>query len=222
VIPVAVVSHVDRRGTRHRITGQAHVRHISEDDGTLGCDRNHLNVWRGHADNPIHDWSVVLEDDAIPVNGFRDQLAAALAVAPAPIVSLYLGTGRPLGGWQPRIKQTILQVRRNRANWILSRHLLHCVGVAIRSNLVPSLVDALPELLERLPIDEAITAWAQQNGTLIAYSWPSLVDHADEDTLVDHPDGKPRDRARVAWHTGTRLNWDSHHVHMAPPDEMPV
>jgi hypothetical protein len=43
--------------------------------------------------------SPVLEDDAVPVDGWRERVAAAWAVAPTPLASLYLGT------WHPRYTQ---------------------------------------------------------------------------------------------------------------------
>jgi hypothetical protein len=214
LIPIGIVAHINRTAMAEHLADTVDGR-IFYDDGTLGCDRNHRQVWQHHAGNPTGEWAISLEDDAVPVPGFLDQLDHALEVAPAPIVSLYLGSSRPLGGWQQQIKQAILDIRRTNACWITSTHLLHAVGVAIRTPLLPSLLEWLPRI--SLPIDEAITIWATTYGHCVAYTWPSLIDHADEPSLVDHPDGKPRQNPRIAWHTGTRQAWNAKHVAMKSP-----
>lgn len=198
-----------------QLATKVNANQILYDDGTLGCNINHRHAWQQHAAHPTNDWAVVLEDDAQPVDEFRDQLTAALEVAPTPIVSLYLGTGRPLGGWQPKIRQTILTAGTVNACWISSTHLLHAVAVAIRTPLLPSLLDWLPIIPK--PIDEATSIWAMTHGHMVGYTWPSLVNHADQESLAQHPDGKPRDRVRVAWRTGTRRQWTGRQVTMTSP-----
>jgi hypothetical protein len=60
-----------------------------------------------------------------------------------------------------------------------------------------------------LPIDENIGQWSRRQGWPIAYTVPSLVDHADGPTLITHPDGAEREPGRVAWRTGTHFTWNS-------------
>jgi hypothetical protein len=188
------------------------ARYVSYDSGQLGCNGNHQQVWAHHADNPGNEWSVVLEDDAKPVPGFRDQLAEALNVAPTPIVSLYLGQGRPKQ-WQLRISNAITEARRQNAHWLTSTDLLHAVGVAIRTALLPSLLHLLGnEPAGQFPIDEAISVWARRYDLPVSYTWPSLVDHADMTSLVDH--GNSPQRPRIAWQTGTRDRWNTTQVRM--------
>ena len=82
-----------------------------------------------------------------------------------------------------------------------SSDLLHAVGYCIRTALVPDLLEALPEM----PIDDAITTWARDQGRRIAYAWPSLTDHEDKDTLISK---RPtRNATRKAHRTGTRTQW---------------
>ena len=80
--------------------------HVCLDDGTLGCTGNHRRAWNWHAANTTTDWALILEDDAQPVAGFAEQAAAALSVAPAPIVSFYLGKRYPVED-QDRIRAAI-------------------------------------------------------------------------------------------------------------------
>lgn len=162
-------------------------------------------------------WTVVLEDDAVPVPFFRTQLAKALAVAPAGIVSLYLGRSRP-PQWQKRIERATYGAIAQDANFILHNRLLHCVGVAIKSRLVAQMLETVSlNACRDLPIDEAITAWARAHRYGVAYTWPSLVDHADGPTLAYHRDMANDERERYprkAWRTGTRTHWGTAHVAM--------
>lgn len=177
---------------------------ISRDDGQLGCEGNHQHVWQRLANEyPRSGWTVVLEDDALPVAGFDTQLEAALRVAPTPIVSLYLGRLRP-----PQYQSAIRDVVDTQpdAHWLVANRLLHGVGVAIRTQFVHNMLDSVTQTAR--PIDEAISLWAQHCGLRVSYTWPSLVDHADEPTVIaQHRDRQPRPRGRVAWRTGTRTAW---------------
>jgi len=209
---LGIVAHSARSGEAKALAKTVHADFISLDDGWLGCDDNHEAV-QLHLANMPTEWSVVLEDDALPVEGFRTQLKAALQAAPTPIVSLYLGQKRP-PHWQGRIKKALAKAEH--ACWIQSTHLLHAVGYAIRTPLVPSLLAHQ----STLPVDQHITQWARTHNHPIAYTHPSLVDHKDLPTLVDHPDGQARTAGRVAWTVGTRTEWTSHTVTMGNPNAL--
>lgn len=196
---IAIVAHTARRTDAEHLAATTNAHYVAMDDGTLGCEGNHRRAWAWHTEHTHTDWAVVLEDDALPVDGFTEQLAAALHVAPTPIVSLYLGTGNPTT-WQPRIRRAIDTA--GQANWLLSHTLLHAVAVAIRTELLPIQFD------ERMPIDNAISNWAKRNDHLVGYTLPSLVDHADtEPVITQRYDRKPRDLARRAHRVGTRAHW---------------
>jgi len=208
VFNIGVVAHLARAGQAKHLAREVKADFISIDNGMLGCDDNHTAV-QHHLANIPSTWSVVLEDDAQPVNGFRLQLQQALVMAPSPVVSLYLGRKNPVH-WQNRMKRAIKHAQAEDASWIISTHLLHGVGYAIKTSLLPSLLAHDSDL----PCDQHIGHWARQFGHTIAYTHPSLVDHADTDTLVNHPDGKPRLKGRKAWTTGTRKEWTSRAVTM--------
>lgn len=204
---IAVVAHEERRTAAVRLVDQVGALGANFDDGTLTCEGNHRTVWNWHAGcGDCHDWAVVLEDDAAPVAGFRDQLTAALAVAPAPIVSLYLGTSRP-PSWQNRVREATTRADKAEACYITAPRLLHAVGVAIRTDSIADMLEHL-DRIPALPIDQAISNWAKRRNHPVAYTWPSLADHTDGPTLVRHPDGAPRNKPRRAWRTGTRDQWN--------------
>ncbi|QPX62799.1 glycosyltransferase [Mycobacterium phage Plumbus] len=192
---IGIVAHTKRAEQAHRLMETVGAAYMSIDNGTLGCESNHRKVWQ-HLTRHNTDWLVVLEDDAIPCNNFRDQLDAALAVAPSPVVSLYLGRERPR-----EYQQRIAKAADTTAHWLTCRRLLHAVGIAIHAALVPNMLNNLPN---GKPIDEAISAWARRQSHTIAYTWPSLVDHADEPSLTGR---RGPATGRVAWRHGGRDWW---------------
>lgn len=184
--------------------------YMTIDNGKYGCEGNHRRAWEYLAKHNTSEWSIVLEDDAIPVpEGFNEQLAQVLDNAPTPIVSLYLGKLRP-PHWQSAIRQAVEQATTQDSHYLVGTHLLHAVAVAIRTDLLADMLTSTATTQHAW--DFRIAAWALERGHAVSYTFPSLVDHADGDTVVKHPDGKTRTPGRVAWHTGTqgiRTTWDT-------------
>jgi hypothetical protein len=202
VISFAVVGH------EARIVQATDLAHqlgaiITVDDGTAGVNGNHLKAW-DITSTLDSTWAAVVEDDAIPVPDFLNQAEQALAVAPAPVVSFYLGRARPKRWQQERIAPAIAKAERYDTHWLTCTHLLHAVAVAMRTELVDEWLQWAHT--STLPIDERITAWCIAHDHKIAYSWPSICDHADGATLIDHT---PTADPRIAWRTGTRDTWTS-------------
>lgn len=212
---IGIVAHEKRRSYAEALAEQVNG-FISWDDGTLGCNRNHLAVYRRLADSHC-EYGVVLEDDAVPIeDDFLGQLKCALSVAPAPLISLYLGTSRP-SGYQWRIKRGLDRAQQAQAHWVVGRRLLHAVGVAMPVKMIDSMLEFSTQHVNRLPIDELISKWAQlhsQGGLSICYTVPSLVDHRDEETLFLHHDNQPRNRPRHAWQLGAHTHWSSSAVRL--------
>ncbi|MET8648424.1 hypothetical protein [Nocardia aurea] len=206
-VSYAVVGHEQRLAAA---TDLAHYLDavVTIDDGGRGPDANHLKAWDMTA-TLNSEWCAVIEDDALPVDGFLAQAEMALSVAPAPVISLYLGKGKPRFH-QPHIPAALAAADAAGAHWILSNHMLHAVAVAIRTELRQDWLDWASSSGD--PIDQRMGKWCQRRGHTIAYCTPSLVNHADGPTLVEHRDRKPRDMPRVAWRTGTRERWNSRSV----------
>jgi hypothetical protein len=61
----------------------------------------------------------------------------------------------------------------------------------------------------RRPYDERLGAWYRSRAVDVEYTWPSLVDHGDGPSLVEHHDRQPRSSGRVAWRHGTPATWDT-------------
>lgn len=200
---IGIVAHTSRIQEANQLATIVGAAMVNVDDGTLGCEGNHRRTWTDLVTTGRAEWIVVLEDDAVvPELGFGGQLDGVLRNAPAPIVSLYLGTSRPPQhqAWAARV--TALASSRDSC-YIPANRLLHGVGVAIRRSII---ADVLARLPVDLPIDEAITR-AARGAWRIAYCWPSIVDHHDGPTVAAHRDGRLRTQPRKAWCYGTRPCW---------------
>ena len=215
MLTTAIVAHTDRSDMAEHLSQQVGAAHLSMDDGTLGCEGNHKKVWQWHANNTYRPWSVVMEDDAVPIPQFVYHAGQALSCAPTDIVSFYLGKH-----WiktmlmEKRKRRAISEAKRRDAHWIVSHKLLHAVAVAIKTPHIPDMLRAVNELPPNLPIDQAITAWAVGTNQRVSYTWPSLADHADKPTLFKHFDGLDRPPGRVAYQTGTNTTWTHRSVLM--------
>lgn len=201
---IGIVAHTARADEAHQLMESVGAAYMSIDNGQLGCEKNHHKTWAWLAEHCKDEYAVVLEDDAQPVPDFKAQLAQALEISPEPIVSLYLGKKRP-PHWQSAIQQATQQATKHDASYITAQHLLHAVGVAIHTELLKDMLDHTRNTIR--PWDYAIGAYAQQHGHGIAYTWPSLVDHQDADTVTRHKDNAPRTPGRKAWWAGTREVW---------------
>lgn len=215
---IGIVTHPDRFSMATRLSAGTRADWLACDFTGIGCTRNHLGAWRIHndhrnGDDPA-DWYVVLEDDAVPVPCFNKQLDAALDSAPTRLVSLYLGRQRP-PQYQHLVGDTVAQAQLTGAHYISADRMLHAVGIAIHATqLEPMLnyLEAQQKTDQPAPIDEAISEWSHQADIRTSYTWPSLVDHADTESVAQHSDCEPRTLGRVAYRLGGHPVWELHKV----------
>lgn len=205
---VGVVAHHSRMQMAHALAQRVSADHVSIDRGHLGPLRNHRLTWEYlYAKANPNEWCVVLEDDAVPVPNFLVQARTSLLWVPpkCEVASFYFGKLRP-PQWQDRMRQAATIAEREDYRWITGDYVMHAVALAIPTPMVPHMLKATVNSLR--PMDEAITQWCRQFGHRVAYSWPSLVDHADVPTVINHPDGAKRDKGRVAYKVGERESWN--------------
>lgn len=210
---IGIVAHTARAEQAHQLMEQTSAAYMSVDDGTLGCELNHRKVWSWLLDNSNTKWAVSLEDDAQPIPGFREQVNAALEQAPTPIVSFYLGKHR-VAVLEKRKRSAMNRADTADAHWIAGKNLLHAVAVAIRTDVLAEILTYKTQFPDNFPNDEAISHWANTKGQRVGYTWPSLVEHADQPTLFVHPDKLPRPPGRKAYKLGTRQTWTDKAVNL--------
>ena len=223
ICKIGIVAHTKRAKAAHKLRETVHAAYTTIDSGTLGCRGNHLKAWTWLREHNHNGYSVVIEDDAVPVADFNKHLDEVLALAPTPVVSLYLGKLRP-PQYQAWIKYATerADLAEPPASWIISPDLFHAVGVCIRHDLVADMLDSIKDLTSiggdmmptPAPIDQAISWWAKEREHQISYCFPSILDHADGETVEQHADGQPREPGRVAWRTGVREPWTTSKVSM--------
>lgn len=165
------------------------------DTQASGLTANGQRAWTAAAMTNA-EWTVVVEDDAIPCTDFNTHLTTALENAPCDVVSLYCGTSYPLQA-QDVYRQAITLANQHGDHYLTLPNLWHTVGVAIRTHLVRHMIEHIADTT--LPLDEAITTWMHTTNRPVAYTWPSLVDHRDDTTIINHPDGLGRTMPRRAW-----------------------
>lgn len=190
VIPIAIVAHPARRKLAESLAEQVNAEVILWDDCGLGAGRNHLRAWQWMAEHRDREWGVVLEDDVVPMSGFRTHLSRALEGSPTPVLSLYLGRGRPLA-YQQRIAQRIAAD----VSYLVAPDLLSAQGYAMPVYMFKDAIKFLNLRMARgkMPPDEALSAWCRNRSIKVGFCRQSLVDHLDGPTLVkDHGDGQPR------------------------------
>ena len=214
---IGIVAHYSRWDRADRLSKKIDAEVVTVDyDGKVGAGANHEQCYEWLFETSTAPWCIVMEDDAIPVDGFRDQLSRVLASAPnTGLLSLYLGRFRP-----PHYQASIARVIAREENFFTCRELLHHVAVAIRTPLIPQMLAYIRTDTRyragKLPIDEAIGQWARSVRMPVAYCHPSIVNHDTRLTTViprhvsrhrDDDGSRPTTDLRQAWAFGTRKVW---------------
>jgi len=168
------------------------------DEGQHGANWNHWRAieWASQQDCRV----VILEDDAVLVNGFSEKVTAWLSRFPDELISFYLGTGRP-PQYQLEIATKLIDADRRQADYLTINRLVHgvCYSVPLHK-----LQQVISRWNHRSPADYAV---GDACGGSVIYPCYSLVDHMDSDTVERHPDNTPRTERRRAW----RLDLKEHH-----------
>lgn len=191
-IDFRVVTHHSRRQMGSALAKS--VRGILlEDDGTLGEYENHRRAW---ADFGLTSAThvCVLQDDAIPIPGFIDTIHEAIASRPDDLVSLYVGTGRP--GPDDALQRAQANADRYGGAWLEDINLMWGVGVVMPAERAHQFSQWTPPALDYYD-NRLGNWWYRVTGRKAQYTWPSLVDHADEVSLVSTTDQPERKAFRV-------------------------
>lgn len=186
-IPIAIVAHPQRKEMAEELADLIGAETICWDMTGIGAAENHLQAWKWLADSGA-EFGCVLEDDIIPCEDFHRNLEEALNVSPLPILSLYLGRGRP-----PQYQERVARVIAQDVSFITAQFLMSAQGYVMQTDLFCD-----REIVGRIArnrdqqIDQAISSWASWMSFdhMVAYCRHSIVDHRDGPTLVeDHGDG---------------------------------
>ncbi|AUM03251.1 hypothetical protein [Enterobacter sp. Crenshaw] len=188
-VKFVVVGHHSRFASAAFLAGELGA-HLLIDEGDHGANWNHRRAIEWAAEQSYR--VVVLEDDALPVQGFTDKVTEWLVRFPDYMLSFYLGTGRP-PQYQMQIAERLIVADKTQADYITQQRLIHGVCYSVP-----------PQHIERVlsrwdsskPADYAV---GDAYGGAVVYPCYSLVDHADGEPVERHPDSAPRTERRRAW-----------------------
>lgn len=147
---------------------------------------------------PAAEYHLVVQDDALLCRALWDGLTAALPHAPAgAVVSLYAGETRRGAFWRAHTAAA-----GGTSSWLLTSRLWWGVAAAYPVEILDRLVAGCDTSAVR-EYDRRVSTWLRRKGVAVAYTVPSLVDHADGPSLLHHDGTAPGTRARRApWFIG--------------------
>ncbi|HBM2591211.1 TPA: hypothetical protein LUX83_003360 [Enterobacter hormaechei subsp. hoffmannii] len=187
---IAIVAHHSRRAMANDLASELEADSIFMDEHSAGANANHLRALSWAAEQS--DRVIIIEEDALPVDGFRDKAQDWLTRFPDNLCSFYLGTGRP-PQYQMQIAERLIVADKTRADYITLSRLIHGVCYSVPPEHVQRVLSRLDN---SKPADYAVgDAW----GGSVIYPCYSLVDHADGEPVERHPDSAPRTERRRAW-----------------------
>lgn len=134
-------------------------------------------------------YSIILQDDAVIGENFVDNARKAIDQCPqqGALISFYTGTYRP---YKTQVQKAVDKAREQNASWLTHIKLLWGVGIAIHSDDVQPLLEYVKN--SSLPYDERIGSYFAHMKRKVFYTWPSIVDHADGQSLIKKVHNYPR------------------------------
>lgn len=161
--------------------------------------RTARGAWQLH--DPTSDWHLLLQDDAIANPDLLRVAACALRYVPEnAAVSFYMGKQRPT----PGVWTTLARAADKKgAAWIVGPMLMWGVALALPTKRIPEMIE-YSDRKYMLADDQRVGRWARSARLEPWFSWPSLVDHPPDGSIVGH--GPARVAHRFAEY-GTVFDW---------------
>lgn len=171
-------------------------------------DRHDTGIRALTAYDPACTHHLVIQDDVVPCPDLLAGTEAALRwVPPDSPVSLYVGKVRPFG---KAVSAAVASA--DDASWITMDGIYWGPAVVIPTNLIP----ALEEFYRASQVqnyDRRMSRWFERRGVRCWYTWPSLVDHRGDESLV-RGHGPGRHAHRHADRSALDIDWSGPVVEM--------
>lgn len=187
---IAIVAHHSRRAMANDLASELEADSIFMDEHSAGANANHLRALSWAAEQS--DRVIIIEEDALPVDGFRDKAQDWLTRFPDNLCSFCLGTGRP-PQYQMQIAERLIVADKTQADFITLQRLIHGVCYSVPPQHIERVISRWDS---SKPADYAV---GDAYGGAVVYPCYSLVDHADGEPVERHPDSAPRTERRRAW-----------------------
>lgn len=169
-------------------------------------------AWEAYDPSCTH-WCVI-QDDAVVCKDFIAGMEKALAFLPEKaLVSPYTGTRRPVAS---RVERAVQAARAANASWIRMPSLNWGVGILAPTDIINKMLPWCDK--QTYPnYDRRIGRYAIDMLRLPTYcTWPSLVDHRDDDSLVGHGRGRKAHQFLGEDVSALSVKWDSTYVDLSP------
>lgn len=209
-IDIHVVAHSSRLEIAEDLKNETGASDLWVDSGRLGEWKNHLRAWT-YLSYSSATHGIVLQDDAVPIENFREHATRAASERPDDMISFYTGTHRPRPA---QVLTAVSEADRLGASWLTADSLLWGVGVMVPVARIPDMLESIKH--SKKPYDQRLGLWIERNSAKVYYTWPSLVDHKDQPSTVWK--GTPQQQGkRVAHKTGVPV-WEGPEVHIEKPN----
>jgi hypothetical protein len=156
------------------------------------------------------DFGCVLQDDSIVAKDFIAGMEKALLYLPEKaLVSPYIGTRRPAAS---RVERAVNQARQEKVSWVRMPSLNWGVGIIAPTDIINKMLPWCDK--QQYPnYDRRIGRYAiDVLGIPTWCTWPSLVDHRDDDSLVGHGQGRKAHQFIGEDTSALGIDWDTRYV----------
>lgn len=205
VIEVRIVTHPARLKSAEKIQrfmkteGFQTVELVVDEEGK-GATLNHFAAC---SKTPLTETThlIILEDDVIPVRGFKKKAEKAIRDNSKSLIAIYLGRGRPVN-IQARIPK-LLESAPNRTTFALP-NLLSGQGYILPAFMAETYTTATPWDVEFADLSVG-RVWKRRTAAPILYLKRSLIEHSEAPSL--HTPNRPEPQPRVAWQLDGEPAW---------------
>lgn len=169
-------------------------------------DRHDTGLRALQAYDPEATHHLVIQDDALPCRDLLASVEQALAYVPdGHPASFYLGRVRP---FRQRIERLVRVA--GSASWLRFPGPYWGPAIVVPTAAIPGLVEwwHSPKGSGVTNYDRRIARFFQRDGIDCFYSWPSLVDHRGDTSLVTgHTTGRHAHRSIPEYRSGLEASW---------------
>lgn len=161
-------------------------------------------AWLAH--DPAADWHLVVQDDALVCQDLVAGLEKALDhVQHDCAVSLYAGRVRPFA---PLITASLPAADEEPTSWLTMPDLNWGVAFAMPVATIADAIDfGSRKVRSVVNYDKAISRYWVSREAWTLYTWPSLVDHRDAESLTRHGEGRHAYRFHGEDSSALELDW---------------
>lgn len=193
---------------------------ITDDDVIWDQKNNRWDTGRRawEAIDQTADWGCVIQDDALVCRNFIPAMEKALArlseIEPKCVVSPYVGTRRPMAH---RVEAAVQDATHDGASWIKMPSLNWGVAITLPTWMIDAMLPWCDK--QQYPnYDRRIGRYAIDRLSMPTMcTWPSLVDHRDTPSLVQHGNGRSAHRFIGEDRSALDIDWSGPVTHMGGP-----